>query len=137
MLVGGGDSAMALGSADELEQLLQLAAEAPINPSPSLEAHAAHQRARLAVLRGDPEPPFESAVAALRDVGEPFWVATALLEQAEHLAANGRGDETASLTAEAREVFERLRVEPGLKRLEPLESAALAASAPAVAGRSV
>ena len=120
VLVGGGESATALGSADELEQLLRLASEAPINPTPSLEAHVAHQQARLAVLRGNPEPPFESAVAALRDIGEPFWVATALLEQAEHLAANGRGDETGALAAEAREVFERLRVAPALERLDAL-----------------
>ena len=48
------------------------------------------------MLRGDAEPPFEQAIAALRDNGEPFWVATALLEEAEYLAAQGRAEETAS-----------------------------------------
>ena len=79
-------------------------------------------RARLAALRGEDEPPFEAAVTALQDVDEPFWVATALLEQAEWLAAHGRVDGTAPLVAEAREAFERLRVRPKLDRVARLEA---------------
>ena len=78
--------------------------------------------ARLAALRGEGEPCFEVAVEALRSVGEPFWVATALLEQAEWLASHGRGSETAPMIAEARDVFERLRARPRLERLEKIQA---------------
>ena len=75
------------------------------------------QHARLAVLRDEDEAPYEAAVAALREIEDPFLVAIALLEQAEWRAA-GRG-EAAPLVAEARETFERLRVPPKLEAWRP------------------
>jgi hypothetical protein len=62
-------------------------------------------------------------VRRLRGIEEPFWIATALLEQAEWLAAHGRADEIPPLVAEAREIFERLRVLPLLDRLDALAAA--------------
>jgi predicted ATPase/class 3 adenylate cyclase len=122
LLVSGSESAMALGSADGLTELIELVGELPIEKARSLEAQIALQRARLAALRGEEEPNFEAAVVALREIAEPFWVATALLEQAEWLAARGRPEETTPLVAEAREVFERLRTAPYLERLDRLEA---------------
>jgi class 3 adenylate cyclase/tetratricopeptide (TPR) repeat protein len=113
-------SALALGSETALAELLEAAAAAPVDPTPWLTARTALHRARLAVLRGDDEPPFAEAVTALRQIEEPFWIATALLEQAEWLSEHGHMDEAAPLVAEAREVFERLRAAPALQRTEQL-----------------
>jgi class 3 adenylate cyclase/tetratricopeptide (TPR) repeat protein len=106
----------------QLAATLDLVAAAPIEMHASLEARVALQQARLAVLRDDPEPAFDAAVTALRAVGEPYWVATALLEQAEWLAGHDGGDAAAPLIQEAREVFERLRAAPRLERIDALAS---------------
>jgi len=119
----GAESAVALGSADGLADLLEASSQVKADRTPSFDARTAFHRARLSALRGEDEPPFEQAVSALRTIGAPFWVATALLEQAEWLAAHGRATEIDPLVAEARETFERLRVEPKLERLERLETA--------------
>jgi tetratricopeptide (TPR) repeat protein len=120
-------SARAIGSAEGIAELLDRVASAPVDTTALLEAHLAFQRARLATLRGDEEPSFDAAVAAFREIGNPFWVAVALLEQAEWLAARGRGEEAAPLAAEARETFERLRTAPLLERLDALAGAPAAA----------
>ena len=122
ILTAGADAALALASAEALAELLELAEAAPIDAPPSLAAKFELQRGRLASLRGQDEPPFGAAVEALRRVDEPYWVATALLEQAEWLAERGREDEASPLVAEARGTFERLRVEPGLGRVKRLEA---------------
>ncbi len=87
-----------------------------------MRAHIVLQRARLAALRGEADPPFDAAVTALREAGEPFWVANALLEQAEWLAGHDGADEIAPLLDEAREVFTRLRVPPRLERCDRLDA---------------
>ena len=127
----GCESAVAAESADALVELVELAEAAPIDPTRSLQAHVKLQRARLAALREEAEPHFEEAVTALREIDEPFWIANALLEQAEWLVAQGRVDEAAPLAAEARKVFERLRVPPKLERVERLEALYATSSAEA------
>ncbi len=118
----GCESACENADAETLADLVALVAAAPIeHQSPSLVAHTLLQRARLTALRSGAEAGFEAAVAALRDVGEPFWVATGQLEQAEWLAAHGRSDEIDPLLTEARDVFERLRARPRLERLETIQ----------------
>ncbi|MGI8974585.1 MAG: ATP-binding protein [Gaiella sp.] len=131
----GCEAAANTADAEALAELLTLAAAAPIDPSPSLLAHLELQRARLAALRGEEAPGFEEAVVALRGVGEPYWTATALLEQAEWLAEGGRADELAGPLAEAREVFERLRARPRLERVERLETAYATSSTSAPTSR--
>ena len=123
MLQSGSESALALGSSDALAELLSLAESAPIDPPRSLLAQLELQRARLAALTDEAEPPYERAVAALRAIEDPFWVAVALLEQAEWLATQDRLDEAAPPAREARETFERLRAQPRLDRLERLDTA--------------
>ncbi len=115
-----GSSALALGSAEALAELLSLAE--PIDPAEPLLAHLDLQRARLAALRGDASPPFEVAVDALRTVDEPYWVAVALLEQAEWLATQSRTEDVAPPVREAREIFAQLRAQPMLDRLGRLEA---------------
>jgi class 3 adenylate cyclase/predicted ATPase len=123
----GFEAAWAERDLDGLTELLDPVAAASNQMHSTLEARVRLQQARVAVLRGDPEPPFELAVAAFRRTGEPYWVATALLEQAEWLADHGRADEIEPLVAEAADVFERLRVAPGLERIARLQpEAALA-----------
>ena len=118
----GCESAVHTRAAEALEELLAAAAAAPIDRSPSLVAHMKLHEARLAALRGGGEPCFEDAVGALRNVGELFWIATALLEQAEWLAAHGRSEEIGPPLTEARDVFERLRAQPRLERLEKIQA---------------
>jgi hypothetical protein len=104
-----------------LTAILELVAAAPNEMHPSLAARIDLQHARVEVLRGGLEPPFDRSVAAFRRTGEPYWVATTLLEQAEWLADQGWSDEIEPLVAEAREVFERLRAAPALERIARLE----------------
>ena len=56
----------------------------------------------------------------------PFELAPSLLDHAEWLAGGGRADEAAPLAAEAREIFERLRVTPYIERVDRLPVAATA-----------
>jgi len=123
LLSMGAAAALELGSQERLAELVDLGEAAPAESAPWLDARLELHRARLAALRGDDEPPFAEAVHALREIAEPFWIAIALLEQAEWLAARGRGDEIESLVAEAREILERLRVPPLLERLDALARA--------------
>jgi len=129
------ESAHALGSSEALADVLALAEAAPIDRSASLLAHLELQRARLAASSDDEEAPFEAAVGALRAIGDPYWVAVALLEQAEWLATKERFGEAAPLAREAQDVFVRLRALPKLERLERLDAALgpRAAEAPASA----
>ncbi|HZO48551.1 MAG TPA: AAA family ATPase [Gaiellaceae bacterium] len=120
LLETGCASAKALASGEGIAELLARARAAPVDTTTSLEAEMTFALARLAALRGEEEPPFDAAVAAFRAVGEPFSVATVLLEHAEHLASLGRLDEAAPLLDEAREVFERVRATPYLERVHTL-----------------
>ncbi len=122
LIEAGCEAAWAARDADGISTILALFDASPVDAAASTEARLALQRARLAALRQEPEPAFESAVSAFRVNGEPYWIATAQLEQAEWLAAHGRGAEAAPLLAEARGTFERLRVTPRLERVELLEA---------------
>ncbi|HEX5951112.1 MAG TPA: hypothetical protein VFZ96_08920 [Actinomycetota bacterium] len=64
------------------------------------------------------EVSFTAAIAAFGDLSMPFHVALTRLELGEWLAAEGRRDDAATLLAEARETFERLRARPSLERVE-------------------
>jgi class 3 adenylate cyclase/tetratricopeptide (TPR) repeat protein len=91
----------------------------PVDRTPFLEAHHARFEARLAAARGEADevgPGFRRAVEGFRGLGTPFYLGQALLEQAEWLAEQGRGDEAEPLLAEAREIFGSLRATPWLER---------------------
>jgi len=94
----------------EREQALELLATidrtAPGRRSRYLEAHAHRFRGRL---NGDVAG-LEAAAARFRELGNPFWLAVALLEHAE-----ATGDGTS--LSEAREIFERLKARPWLERV--------------------
>ncbi len=88
--------------------------------TPLLVAQAARFRARLSASGDDAA--FSSAVGAFRELSMPFWLAVTLLEQAEQLAARGRGSEAAPLLAESREIFDRLGARPWQERIAHVAS---------------
>jgi predicted ATPase len=116
----GCEAAWVSRDADGLRQMLDLLERARHEPHPSLVARRELQRARLAVLEAEPAPRFAEAVDAMRGIAEPYWVATALLEQAEWLVGVGRSEEAAPLLAEAREILGPLRAAPRIERLDAL-----------------
>ena len=125
----GCESAVAIGSPEAFADVVALAEASSVDRTPGIDALLALQRARLAGLREEHDPPHEEAVRAWRAIDDPYWVAVALLEQAEWGASHGRAGDVASLLAEARETFERLRVPPKLARIERLETQSRAALA--------
>jgi class 3 adenylate cyclase/predicted ATPase len=127
----GCESAVALASEDGLVELIDLASRDGIDRTALLDAHSVLQHARLAAMRADDDPPFAHAVSAFREIGVPFWVANALLEQTEWLAGHGRSDGVGPLLTEAREIFERLRVPPKLERVAVLAANTLPSAASA------
>jgi tetratricopeptide (TPR) repeat protein len=120
----GIESAFALGRLDDVEELLAwIDSIPPGRRPPSLGAHAARFRARLAAARGEQEAVeqgFKTASAVFREHGLPFDVAVAELEHAEWLLTQGRAEDADPLLAEAREIFERLEAAPWLERVDAL-----------------
>ncbi|MGL6280176.1 MAG: ATP-binding protein, partial [Gaiella sp.] len=106
-----------------LEEVVSLATADGLEQTPFGSACAALHRARLEVLRGGPDPAFHEAVAACRAHGDPYWLAVALLDQADWLVASGRDGDARPALAEARAIFERLRAAPSLERVAALEAA--------------
>jgi class 3 adenylate cyclase/tetratricopeptide (TPR) repeat protein len=116
------EAALAVGERDRAEELLTSIERLPSGRlAPSLRAHAARFRARLAVWDGDnrkAEDAFVGAAATFREFGMPFLLAVTLTEHAEWLAAEGRAGEAGPKLAEARETFVRLETTPWLDRVE-------------------
>lgn len=102
------------------------------SPVAEPRAQLAHQRARVAALRQQGEPPFDDAVEALRESGDAFATAVAKLEQAEWLAAQGRYGEVGTLLVEARATFEQLRVPAMLERVALVQAAESSSLEPAL-----
>jgi tetratricopeptide (TPR) repeat protein len=106
-LVEAAEAALTLGESAKVEELLALVESIPLGTRPPyLDAQAKRFRAQLG---GDPSG-YEVAAESFRHLSLPFWLAVTLLEHGELT-----GDE--SLFAEAREIFERLKARPWLKRL--------------------
>ena len=118
------EAALALGERQRAEQLLERIEGLPAGwLAPSLRAHAARFRARLAAGTGDrrqADASFAAAGSTFREFGMPFFLAVTLLEQSEWLASEGRASEAEPLLAEARETFERLEAKPWMERAQSL-----------------
>jgi tetratricopeptide (TPR) repeat protein len=119
------EAALALGERERAEQLLAtIEALPPGRLFPSLAAHAARFRARLAAGDGDAraaETGFAASASILREFGMVFWLAVTLTEHGEWLSDQGRSAEAGPLLAEAREIFERLEAKPWLERTADAE----------------
>jgi hypothetical protein len=120
------EAALALGERERAEQLLTpIEALPPGRLAPSLRAHAASFRARLAAEDGESrkaEQGFAAAAVTFREFGMPFLLAVTLIEHGEWLLSEDRVAEAEPLLAEARETFERLQAKPWLKRVEAAEA---------------
>ena len=103
------EAALALGNTERATELFAFVDElSPAVRSPYLDAHVLRLRARR-----DGDAKGLAAVAArFRALNIPFWLAVALVEQAEV----EDGPEVGGLLAEAREIFERLGAAPWLER---------------------
>ena len=91
----------------------------PALRTPQLKAGAARFGGLLAQRRGELDKAAQQladATRELRTIEVPFLLAQVLLEHAELLQLMGRGDESASLRAEAIATFERLRATVWLER---------------------
>jgi class 3 adenylate cyclase/tetratricopeptide (TPR) repeat protein len=126
------DAALGLGQREYAEKLLStIEAIPPGRLPPSLRAHAARFRARLAGQDGEmhkAERAFAAAAATFREYGMPFWLAVTLTEHGEWLSELGRATEAEPLLAEARRTFGGLAAEPWLERVEQVKGRAPAAS---------
>jgi class 3 adenylate cyclase/tetratricopeptide (TPR) repeat protein len=79
--------------------------------------------ARLAAESSDPDAGelFTSAIAGLRALESPYYLASGLLDHAEFLHAQGDGRAALELIAEARGIGSALRVQPVLDRASRLD----------------
>jgi class 3 adenylate cyclase/tetratricopeptide (TPR) repeat protein len=116
------EAALALDERERADELLAtIEALPPGRLAPSLRAHAARFRARLAAHDSDAltaDQGFATAASTFREYSMPFWLAITLTEHAEWLATSGRAAEAEPLLAEAREIFEQLGAKPWLTRIE-------------------
>ena len=121
-LVEAVECALDLGDAGQAEELLAIVQRArPGQVTPFLRAHAARLAARLASMRSEMESVesgFVAAAQGFRDLGTPFDLAVALLEQAEWLLAQGRAGDAQEPLSEARSIFARLEATPWLERVD-------------------
>jgi ATP/maltotriose-dependent transcriptional regulator MalT len=116
------EAASELGDLDRAEQLLAEGESLGRGiVTPFLEAQLLRLRARLDALRGQHDGHDErlrTAAGLLEEFGLVFHVAVTRLEHAEWLLSVDRGDEAASLLAQARFTFEELRATPWLERVD-------------------
>jgi class 3 adenylate cyclase/tetratricopeptide (TPR) repeat protein len=116
------EAALELGEPEQVEDVLDAFGRlSPSDRTRLLIAQEARFRGRLLALRGnspDAAELFSRAVADFREIHTPYYLAMALVEQAE-LGV----DDPAPLLAEAREIFERLGATPWLERVDATERA--------------
>ena len=124
--VEAGLAALKLEDEATIQRLIEFVSQMPpAKRSPLLRAGAARFAGLLAARHGDGATADErlgEAIRELRAIDAPFVLAQVLCEHAELLHADGRGDEAASLLAEAIEIFARLRATPHLERAQALQS---------------
>ena len=114
------EAALLLGDLTKAEGLLDVFRSLPPGRrTPFHLAHAMRLGAKLTVARGeqaDVEAGFKGSVGLFREMAFPFWMAVALLEYGEWLAAQDRTADAAPLVEEARSIFEGLGARPWVDR---------------------
>jgi len=119
---------LAVGDVDGAHSLLERL-EHQVAPKAYAWILLSRYRARIAAARGsvdEVDALFRLSASTLRDAGPPFHLAATLLEHGEWLVSQGRGEEAAPLVDEAREIFERLKANPWLERLDTVGAQAAA-----------
>jgi class 3 adenylate cyclase/tetratricopeptide (TPR) repeat protein len=118
----GIEAALALGDLDRADVLLaKIDGLRGADHSTHLRAMADQARARIAAARGQQGGVVASFVAAeksLRSRAARFDLAATLVHHAEWLVQNGQGREAEPLLNEARGLFETLRAEPWIARVD-------------------
>ncbi len=121
-LFEAGRAALAADRDAELEQMVAAIVDAPPGEtSPLSRALARGFTGVLASRRGEhPEAlaGLDTAVAWLREIGDPFELAWALLERGRALVRAGQEAEAAGPLDEAREIYTRLRAEPWIRQVD-------------------
>jgi len=116
------DCALSLGRVEEAVGLIEGVASSPPGLlQPLLQGQLDWLQGRVAVLGGqaDPGTLFTAAERVLRDLGARPWLARALLDHAEWLAAEG-DQQAAALAGEALAIFEHLGADPFTARAQQL-----------------
>jgi class 3 adenylate cyclase/tetratricopeptide (TPR) repeat protein len=118
-LIEATEAAFELDDLQHVEALIATAQTFPlIQRRPLLDAHTSRFAANLAARRDQPaDDAFETATHRFRELETPYWVARTLLEHATHTLRTGSAADVSPLLAEARTIFERLRVQPALQRV--------------------
>jgi tetratricopeptide (TPR) repeat protein len=121
-LTAGLEAGTALGNAKKVEELLGYIEHLrPRELTPLLRAIGARFGAHLAGMRGDnvsPAEGFAAAVKAYAEIGAVVGIAQTQTEHAEWLIARGDNDGAAGLLDQAAEVFEPLRAQPWIERVQ-------------------
>ena len=116
------EAAFDLGDLDRARAVLTIVEEKASAHIPRyLEGHRARFESRLAALQGDEDRAqarFRSAARGFREIGALFCLAVTLLEHGEWLAGQGRNGEGEPMLGQAREIFEQLKANPWLDRLD-------------------
>jgi tetratricopeptide (TPR) repeat protein len=118
------DAAFALGDLDRVRVLTERAERIKsTRSSPVMMAHQSKAKARLAAANGDDgaDALFDATTQTLRRLGNRFWLATTLAEQAEWFVSHSREEEADPLMNEARGIFESLGAIVWLDRLDGLD----------------
>ncbi len=125
--VAGVEAAFGAGDLEKMEDLLAIVEALPPGRRPQfLDAQLTRFRARLEAIEGAEErveSRFKGSAGAFREISVPFYLAVTLLEYGEWLVGRGRGDSAAPQLDEARGIFELLRAQPWLDRLERMSQA--------------
>jgi class 3 adenylate cyclase/tetratricopeptide (TPR) repeat protein len=125
------DAALSLQELGRAEAIVgELEALYPGELTPSMRGQRERLRAKIDMANGrheGVERHLQNAANELRAIPAPFWLAVTLLEHAEWLVGQNRGEEATPLTSEALAIFEGLRARPWLERAGQLSSQAAAA----------
>jgi tetratricopeptide (TPR) repeat protein len=124
------DAALSLQEVGRAEAIVaELEALYPGELTPSMRGQRERLRARVDVAKGQHggvERRLQNAANEFRAIPMPFWLGVTLLEHAEWLVGQDRGEEATPLQTEAIANFEGLRARPWLERAGQLSSQAAA-----------
>ncbi len=118
------EAALRTGRLDDVQGLIDAAEAMPGDGIPPyLQAQVGRFRALLAAAEGDHdqvEQGLRAAVAALDELGYPYFRALVQVDLGDWLISQGRRDDAEPVLAGARETFTRLGAVPALERLDTL-----------------
>jgi class 3 adenylate cyclase/tetratricopeptide (TPR) repeat protein len=125
------EAACSLGDVERAEEILaELEGLYPGELTPSMRGHRERLRAKVDIAKGQHggvERRLQNAADEFRAIPMPFWLGVTLLEHAEWLVGQDRGEEASQPLAEAVDIFDRLRARPWLERASEVRAGAAAA----------